>query len=217
MSLIIFDMDGTLIDSGATISSRVNGAFAALGLPQPSAEAVRANVGLSLPLYMGQVADTTDEDLIARLMHAYREISALAPPGQMPLFAGAQTALQRLSMRPQTILGVATGKGRLGLDRALSQTGIGHYFKTLQTPDNNPSKPHPSMLLTAMDECGATPAETLMIGDAVFDIQMARAAGVQAIGVGWGLQSPKDLLRAGAARIIDSFDDLDAAIDELLE
>lgn len=217
MSLIIFDMDGTLIDSGATISSRVNGAFAALGLPQPSAKAVRSNVGLSLPLYMGEVAGTTDEVLIARLMAAYREISALAPPGQMPLFTGAQAALERLAARPGFTLGVATGKGRLGLDRALTQTGIGHFFKTLQTPDNNPSKPHPSMLLTAMEECGSTPDQTIMIGDAVFDIQMARAAGVQAIGVSWGMQSAKDLLRAGAARIIERFDDLDAAINELLE
>lgn len=217
MRLIVFDVDGTLVDSGAEIARRVAGAFDALGLPQPTAQAVRAHVGLSLPIYMGAVAGTTDEGLIARLVDAYRAIAMVSPPGLMPLFDGAREALVRLGRRQNTLLGVATGKGLAGLRKTLDQNDIAHHFVTLQTPDTNPSKPHPGMLLSAMDAVGAGPDETVMIGDAVFDMEMAQAAGVRPIAVSWGLQPAIDLRNAGAAAFVYSFAELDAAIDSVLE
>ena len=217
MTLIVFDVDGTLVDSGAEIARRVAGAFELLGLPQPSEQAVRANVGLSLALYMGVVAGTDDADLIGRLVDAYRAVAAASPPGTMPLFAGARDALMRLDARPGTVLGVATGKGMAGLRKTIEQNGLDAMFVTLQTPDTNPSKPHPGMLFSAMDAAGAGPSETVMVGDAVFDIEMARAAGVASIGVSWGLQPPQALRQAGASAIVDSFAQLDATIDAVLE
>lgn len=217
MTLVVFDVDGTLVDSGAEITRRVRGAFDALGLAQPSGETIRAGVGLSLPIYVGVVAQTDDEELIAQLVDAYRAIAAASPSGLMPLFDGAREAIERLAARPDTILGIATGKGLAGLRKTLDQNDIAHHFATLQTPDNNPSKPHPGMLHSAMDAVGATAAQTVMIGDAAFDMQMARAAGVRAIAVSWGLQSVDDLRRAGADYVIYSFAELDAAIATVLE
>lgn len=217
MSLVVFDMDGTLIDSGAAITARVLEAFAAVGRPAPSVDIIRANVGLSLPIYLANVAASDDPDLLKALFDAYRAAGAAAPPGQMPLFAGARELLERLSQRPDTQLAVATGKGRAGLDKTLAQNDIGHYFVSLQTPDTNPSKPHPGMLRSAMDAAGVGPDETVMIGDAVFDIEMARAAGVRSIAVAWGLQPVEALRAAGANTAVDSFDALYDAIEQVLE
>ncbi len=217
MRLIVFDVDGTLVDSGAEIARRVAGAFDRLGLPQPTAQAVRAHVGLSLHKYMGEVAGTTDESLIVRLVEAYRAIALVSAPGQMPLFEGAREALDRLGRRPDTLLAVATGKGMAGLRKTLDENDIAHHFVTLQTPDTNPSKPHPGMLRAAMDAAGVGPDDTVMIGDAVFDMEMASAAGVRAIAVSWGLQPVVDLRNAGAVAVVDSFAELDAAIDSVLE
>jgi phosphoglycolate phosphatase len=217
MNLVVFDMDGTLIDSGAEIARRVFAAFAALGLPQPSLQAIHANVGLSLAIYVGRVAGTDDPDLIERLVAAYRAASANSTADQMPLFAGARAALERLHKRDDLLLGVATGKGMAGVTKVLAQAEIGHYFVTLQTPDTNPSKPHPGMLLSAMDAVGVGPMDTVMIGDAVFDIEMAGAAGVRSIGVSWGLQPVEALRAAGATAILNDFADLEFTIDAILE
>lgn len=217
MRLVVFDVDGTLVDSGAEITRRVRGAFDALGLAQPGGESIRSAVGLSLPIYMGVVARTDDDGLIAQLVDAYRAIAASSPAGLMPLFDGAREAIERLAARRDTILGIATGKGLAGLRKTLDQNDIAHHFVTLQTPDTNPSKPHPGMLHSAMNAVGASAADTVMIGDAVFDMQMAKAAGVRSIAVSWGLQPADDLCRAGADSVIHSFADLDAAIATVLE
>lgn len=217
MSLVVFDMDGTLIDSGAEITARVLKAFASVGLPAPSQELIRANVGLSLPIYLSAVSGSDDPEVISALFDAYRAASAASLPGQMPMFDGARALLERLTLRPATQLAVATGKGKVGLDKALAQNDMAHYFASLQTPDANPSKPHPGMLHSAMDACGVGPDETVMIGDAVFDIQMANAAGVRSIGVAWGMQPAVSLAAAGAAMIVDRFDALYDAIERILK
>lgn len=217
MSLVVFDMDGTLIDSGAEITARVLKAFDVVGLSAPAVETIRANVGLSLPIYLSAVSGSDDPEVIAALFDAYRAAAAASLPGQMPMFAGARDLLDRLSLRPETQLAVATGKGRAGLDKTLAQNDMAHYFSSFQTPDTNPSKPHPGMLHAAMDACGAAPDETVMIGDAVFDIQMANAAGVRSIGVAWGMQPVAALVAAGATVIVDCFDALYDVIEQVLE
>jgi len=105
----------------------------------------------------------------------------------------------------------------VGLDKALAQNDIGHYFVSRQNADNNPSKPHPGMLHSAMDEAGVGPDQTVMIGDAVFDIEMARAAGVRSIAVAWGLQPVGALRAAGATAAVDHFDALYDTIEQVLE
>jgi len=215
--LIVFDMDGTLLDTAATILRRVAGAFRGEGLTPPPAEVIRAHVGMTLGPYMARIAGTDDPDLAARLVANYRAIAAAEPENAMPLFHGVRPLLDSLHAAPGTLLGIATGKGRASLDRALEENGISGHFQTVQTPDTNPGKPDPTMLRAAMSECGAGADETVMIGDAVLDIEMAKAAGVPAIGVSWGMQAPALLVAAGAAAIAERVDVLGAAIDSIRE
>ena len=130
---------------------------------------------------------------------------------------GARDALERLKHAPDTILGVATGKGLSGVTRILGNHGLAGHFVTLQTPDHNPSKPHPGMLLRAMAETGIDPASTVMVGDTTYDMELARSAGCRSVGVSWGYHATTDLLAAGAGALIDNYSELDAAIARVLE
>lgn len=220
MRLIMFDMDGTLIDTQALISEHMGAAFASLGLPPPTPAEVRSIIGLSLPVAVGQLAQSEDVDLIEGLVGQYKSLykASLAHDiDREPLYPGARDALERLKLQPDTILGVATGKGLSGVTRILGNHGISGHFVTLQTPDHNPSKPHPGMLLRAMAETGAEPASTVMVGDTTFDMELARAAGCRAVGVTWGYHPAEDLLRAGAGALIHDYSELDAAISRVFE
>jgi phosphoglycolate phosphatase len=218
--LIMFDMDGTLIDTQGLIAEQMAAAFNGAGLAAPTPADVRQIIGLSLPVAIGQLARTEDAALIDPLVESYRDLyraSLEVQSGREPLFPGAREALDRLRPMSSNVLGIATGKGLAGVNRILLQHQLDGHFTTLQTPDHNPSKPHPGMLLRAMAETSTAPHEVVMIGDTVFDIELAKAAGVVSIGVGWGYHERKDLLRAGATVLIEGFDDLDAAILEVLE
>jgi phosphoglycolate phosphatase len=220
MRLIVFDMDGTLIDTQALISEHMGAAFASLGLVPPTNAAVRSIIGLSLPVAVGQLAGTEDIDLIEGLVGQYKSLyRASLEKGldREPLYPGARDALDRLQGEPETILGIATGKGLSGVVRILGNHGISGHFVTLQTPDHNPSKPHPGMLLRAMAETGADPAATVMVGDTTFDMELGRAAGCRTVGVSWGYHEPEALLRAGANALIDDYSELDAAIARVLQ
>lgn len=220
MPLIVFDMDGTLIDTHGLISEHMATAFVGNGLPAPTPYDVRQIIGLSLPIAMGRLAATDEAPLIHALVESYRNAYRLGieqHSDREPLFPGALAALDRLRSQPATLLGIATGKGLSGVHRILGNHGIAGHFVTLQTPDHNPSKPDPSMLLRAMAETGTGPNETIMIGDTVFDIDLAVNAGCRSIGVTWGYHDPADLVRSGAGAMIDSYDELDAAIARVLE
>lgn len=130
-----------------------------------------------------------------------------------PLYPGALQALTDLGSAPEVLLGVATGKSKRGLDKLIETHGLEGVFVTQQVADFHPSKPHPSMLHAAMSETGASPENTVMIGDTSYDMDMARAAGVRAIGVNWGYHDRKAL--TGAHRIIDDFDALNSTLDKL--
>lgn len=220
MRLIVFDMDGTLIDTQALISEHMGAAFASLGMPPPAPAAVRSIIGLSLPVAVGVLAGTEDVDLIEGLVGQYKSLYRASLEHDIdrePLYPGARDALERLRLEPETVLGVATGKGLSGVTRILGNHGIAGHFVTLQTPDHNPSKPHPGMLLRAMAETGADAASTVMVGDTTYDMELARAAGCRAIGVSWGYHEANELVAAGAGALIHDYSELDAAISRVLE
>jgi phosphoglycolate phosphatase len=220
LPLIMFDMDGTLIDTHGLISEHMATAFSSHGLPEPTPADVRQIIGLSLPVAIGRLVQAEHAEFVDRLVEsyksAYRESLELRTDRE-PLYPGARDALDRLRNSPATLLGIATGKGLAGVHRILGNHGIAGHFCTLQTPDHNPSKPDPGMLLHAMAETGASPKETIMVGDTVFDIELAVNAGCQAVGVSWGYHDAADLQRAGARVLIDSYDELDAALIRVLE
>ncbi|MCM2563216.1 HAD-IA family hydrolase [Lutimaribacter sp. EGI FJ00015] len=218
LRLVLFDVDGTLVDSQGDIVASMTAAFGALGHPVPPRDAVLGIVGLSLPEAMARLAPGLGPDIHAQMVAAYKDsyvaLRATKGVASSPLYPGALAALQALAGRDDVLLGVATGKSRRGLDALFDSHGLRGTFVTEQVADHHPSKPHPSMVLTAMAETGVEPRDTVVIGDTVFDMEMAQAAGVHGIGVGWGYH-PRTQLQARAASVIDGFDALPAALDRI--
>ena len=201
--LAIFDCDGTLVDSQHNICVAMERCFAAAGLPPPARERTRAVVGLSLVEAMrAMLPDAGPADHVA-LAESYKKIfQAMRAEGlaDEPLFDGVADLIDRLEAEGW-LLGIATGKSDRGVALCLDHHGLAGRFVTLQTADRHPSKPHPSMIVQAMAEAGAASATSLMIGDTSYDMAMARAAGVTAIGVAWGYHDAAELVRAGAHHV----------------
>jgi phosphoglycolate phosphatase len=195
--LAIFDCDGTLVDSGATIRAALEQAFGAHGLQCPPVEVTRKVIGLSLMESMAVLAPNGDH---AALTQTYKEaFFAMRGAGRVeePLFDGIVELLDRLEGNGW-LLGVATGKSDRGLKHCLESHALSSRFVTLQTADGNPSKPHPAMALAAMAEAGAEPQRTIFVGDTGWDMGCARNAGVGAIGAGWGYHEYEELTAEGA-------------------
>ncbi len=216
--LVVFDWDGTLVDSQRSIVQSMARAFEAEGFDAPAPEAVRRVVGLRLEMAAAQLLpDPADLDTAERVAESYRNaFQALRARGDVdePLFPGARETLERLD-QPQVSLGIATGKGRRGLLSSLERHGLSEFFVTLQTADDGPGKPHPEILNRAMAEVGTERDETVLIGDTTYDMEMAANAGVRAIGVGWGYHPADELRGSGAARVIESFSELPASLVNL--
>lgn len=217
--LILFDFDGTLVDSQANIHRCMAQAFEAEGLQAPTRAAVRRVVGLSLELAIARLlAEHEKRHLEVLAAHYRKAFFSLrnAADYQEDLFPGAREALERLD-RPEVCLGIATGKSLRGLRAALERHGLSERFVTLQTPDHSPSKPHPGMVLKALAEVGCRPEETVLIGDTSYDIEMAGNAGISSLGVSWGYHPPEELLAAGAGGVVETFEALPAALAGLME
>jgi phosphoglycolate phosphatase len=215
LRLAVFDCDGTLVDSLGAIAAAMARTFEASGLPPPTPQDVQTVVGLPLLHAIDRIApDGADlERLRDGYAHAYRELIA-DPAMHEPLYEGALEALSALD-EAGVLLGVATGKGRRGLEGVLERHGIRDRFITLKTSDDGPGKPNPHMLIAAMDEAGTGPAETIMIGDTTFDVLMASNAGVASIGVTWGYHGAEEQRSAGAAQLASVFADVAPAFERL--
>ena len=216
MKLVVLDCDGTLIDSQNGICEAMVHAFSGFGLTPPAREATLAIVGLSLPEAFAALAPDHDAQLRAALVERYKSAFLEIrrdPALHEPLFAGIGAAIEAMSARDDVVLGIATGKSRKGVDRLFAREDWGRRFITVQTSDNNPSKPHPAMLHAAMAEAGVGPESTLMVGDTTFDVEMALAAGTGALGVGWGYHSPDELHAAGAHAVVGECDRLLPGVD----
>jgi phosphoglycolate phosphatase len=204
--LAVFDCDGTLVDGQAGICHAMDSAFAAAGIAAPDRNAVRRIVGLSLPQAVGRLLPGHERDLHLEIAEHYkRAFRAARAAGQLsePLFSGIADTVAALR-RAGWLLGIATGKSDRGLDHCLAMHGLSAHFATLQTADRHPSKPNPAMLNAALDAVLAQPADSVMIGDTDFDMAMAAAAGVRAIGVAWGYHDPAELRGAGAEFVAET-------------
>ncbi len=205
-SLIVFDWDGTLIDSAAVIVESIQAAARDLGLPVPTREAASHVIGLGLHDSLRSAVPTLPAGRYREFADAYRK-HFLARQDAMTLFPGARELLRDLRGAGHR-LAVATGKSRRGLDHALEATALRPYFGATRCADETQPKPHPAMLLELMAELGASPAQALMIGDTSHDLEMARSARVDAVAVCYGAH-PGPALRALAPRgCVDSVEEL---------
>ncbi|SFP21871.1 HAD-IA family hydrolase [Qipengyuania nanhaisediminis] len=212
--LAVFDCDGTLVDGQAAVCETMERAFAAIGSPPPERNAIRRTVGLSLPLAMRQLMTDGREADRLQVVEAYKRLfreTRLSGALHEPLYDGMADLLARLD-EDGWLLGVATGKSDRGLHSCLETHGIKQHFVTLHGADRYPSKPHPAMLEAALDEAGVGADDAVMIGDTSFDIEMAGAAGVRAIGVAWGYHDPAELMAAGAQSVASTMEELENMI-----
>jgi len=191
--LIIFDWDGTLMDSAALIADSVQAAARDLGLAVPTEERARHIIGLGLVDALRYAMPDLQPDRYQEAAERYRH-HYLSRDHQLNLFDGAEDLIAELSGAGY-FLAVATGKSRAGLDRALADSGLGTYFHASRCADECHSKPHPQMVEQLMGEFGVIPEQTLMIGDTVHDLQMAKNAGVPSLAVCYGAH-PRALLEA---------------------
>lgn len=217
MRLIVFDLDGTLVNSGAHIGTTMAATFKEAGLPVPTSEQTAEIIGLSLEIAIGRLSGLKGAE-IDRVAAIYRRTyhQSIASQGTEPLYEGVHEVLDRLSAQPDTLLAIATGKGLRGVHRILDLHGLVGRFISLQTPDGNPSKPDPGMLHSAMREAGVTASRTIMVGDTSYDMEMAHAAGTFALGVTWGYHTPRQLRASGAHAIVTRVGNLDAAVNSLV-
>ncbi|MDQ4088575.1 MAG: HAD-IA family hydrolase [Pseudomonadota bacterium] len=201
--LAIFDCDGTLVDGQHNICLAMESCFAAAGLEPPARERTRSVVGLSLPEAMRAMLPDAEPDFHEALAEAYKRAfqqMRLRGLAEEPLYEGVTDLLDRLEEQGW-LLGIATGKSDRGVALCLEHHGLAGRFVTVQTADRHPSKPHPSMIFQAVADAGAAAETTMMVGDTSYDMAMARAGGVTAVGVAWGYHSPEALREAGADRI----------------
>ena len=220
LKLVVFDVDGTLIDSLAHIEGAMKTAFDACGHIAPDEAAVRSIIGLSLPEAMAKLDPTLNDAQRVEVVEAYKNSFNKSETTEVrqdaPLFAGARDALQRLQAQDDLLLGVATGKSRRGLVRMMGVHALEGLFVTTQVADDHPSKPHPSMLEQCLYDTGVKAKNAVIVGDTTFDMEMGRNAGFGTIGVSWGYH-PDEALKPFTDTMITDFVQLDGAIETLID
>ncbi|WOT06561.1 HAD family hydrolase [Shewanella youngdeokensis] len=199
--LVIFDWDGTLMDSVSKIVNCMQQMASSLSLTIPTEKAVRDIIGLSmneaLSVLYPRLSPVHFESMLASYKQHYLSLNSTPSP----LFEGCESLLNELSARDYR-MAVATGKGRSGLNRVLSESGLGHHFESTRCADESKSKPHPDMLHALLDELKVKPAHALMVGDSIHDLNMANNAGIDSVGVSYGAHSHERLIEAKPKAII---------------
>ncbi|WP_439627571.1 HAD-IA family hydrolase [Shinella sp.] len=212
MRLVLFDCDGTLVDSVGLIHEVMARTFVDFGYARPDVAETKAIIGLTLDIAIARMQGKphVDDEALAMTAH-YKAIygGVRNEPGfQEPLFPGIADLMARLERQDDLILGAVTGKSRRGLDLIRASHGFEKTFFVSRTADDCPSKPHPGMVTECCSEAGIDPAATIVVGDAIYDMQMAKAAGAKAVGVAWGYASVPELVEAGADHILRTPADL---------
>lgn len=217
--LVIFDCDGTLVDSQHLIVDVMTRTFRQFGYAAPHHSDSRAIIGLSLTDAMATLKPDLDHAGHVKLARAFEEnfrILRADPAHEFePLYPGIKELLRRLD-KAGYLMAVATGKSMRGLRNVLAEHEIGSYFISLQTADHHPSKPHPSMVQTCLADSGAAPRDAIVVGDTTFDMTMARSAGCFALGVDWGYHDREALLHSGAEQVADRAEDILKAVKTLI-
>lgn len=212
MKLVLFDCDGTLVDSAHLIHEVMVRTFRHFELDEPQAASTHSIIGLTLDTAIARMRglDAVDAQATAMMAH-YKSIFAatrVEAGFQEPLYPGIDAVIAELSRQDDLILGAVTGKSRRGLSMVCETHGWTDTFFVARTADDCPSKPHPAMVLECCDVTGISPADTIVIGDSIYDMEMAKAAGAYALGVSWGYGAVDELKRAGADRIADAASDI---------
>ena len=220
MRLVLFDCDGTLIDSAAVIHASMDKTFAEAGLPAPDLDVTKSVIGLTLENAFAQMLAREIDDQILHLAGRYRHHSLAMRAVEdchEPFYEGVWELLHELRQVEDILLGVVTGKSRRGLDNLIAKHDLGPALVTSRTADECPSKPHPAMVLECCAEAGVEPQRTLVIGDAIYDMQMAVNAGALSAGVSWGYCDTAELIEAGAHHIVENPSELLPIIEVLAQ
>jgi len=218
LKLVIFDCDGTLVDSQHMIVSAMTQAYGAHGLALPDRETLLSVIGLSLVEAFTKLGSGHTDFPVQSLANHYRDaFHAMRGPGAPvePLYPGAAEGIATLALRDDVVLGIATGKSQRGVRLVLGHHGLLDHFITIKTADDAPSKPDPGMVVHAMREAGVEAANTVVVGDTVYDVKMALAAGATAIGVTWGYHRAAALTESGAFAVIEDFAQLVPTLDKI--
>lgn len=204
MKLVLFDCDGTLIDSAATIHTCMELAFEEAGYERPPIEKTKSIIGLTLDTAIAQMLERDIDDQINHMVHRYKHHSFLIRAGDdhhEPYYDGILETIDTLRSIDGILIGVVTGKSRRGLNNLLDKHGLNATIIASRTADECPSKPHPAMVLECCNVTGIDAVDTIVIGDAIYDMQMAKSAGARALGVSWGYCDENGLRAAGADHI----------------
>ncbi|MEM9107258.1 MAG: HAD-IA family hydrolase [Pseudomonadota bacterium] len=219
MKLVLFDCDGTLIDSAAVIHASMEKTFVEAGLPVPDIGQTKSVIGLTLDVALSQMLERDIDDQIMYMVGRYKHHSLTLRASDAchePFYEGVWDLLHQLRRVDDVLLGVVTGKSRRGLDNLIAKHDLGTAIIASRTADECPSKPHPAMVLECCAETGMDPARTIVIGDAIYDMQMAVNAGATAVGVDWGYSDHKSLTLAGAHHVVSDPFQLLPIIDTLV-
>lgn len=219
-ALIIFDCDGTLIDSQHVIVAAMNDAFESRDRPAPSRHDTLSIVGLSLFEAVHRLVPNETPDVVRELAEGYKSAFQRYRAefaDKEPLYSGARNAIETFGASEVSLLGIATGKSRRGVDYFLEREKFNAQFSTIQTADSARSKPDPDMIEQALAETGAVASRSVMVGDTTYDIEMGRAAGVLTVGVSWGYHEVDALRQVGADHIVETFDELLSIVDGRFE